>query len=100
MPEAIILEFDGLDTATYRKVNDALGIDPATGEGDWPAGLLSHTGAEAPGGFVVFEIWDSKESQGRFMDDRLGAALQQAGVSGPPKRAEWLEIAGHNTTEA
>jgi hypothetical protein len=34
------------------------------------------------------------------MNDRLGTALQQAGVSAPPGRAEWLEIAGHNTSAA
>ena len=100
MAEALILEFAGLDKPTYLKVNEALGIDQATGKGDWPAGLLSHTGAEGPDGFVVFEIWDSKESQDQFMNDRLGAALQQAGVGGPPRRAEWLEIAGHNTLGA
>jgi hypothetical protein len=95
MPEALLLEFDGFGRDTYLAVNDALGIDP-DGGGDWPAGLLSHTGGAKPGGWVVFEIWDSKDSQAQFMNDRLSAALQQGGASAP-SRAEWLDVAGHST---
>jgi hypothetical protein len=97
MPEAFILEFDGFGKDTYLAVNERLGIDPATGEGDWPTGLLSHVGAAKPDGWVVFEIWESQDAQARFMDDRLGAALQEAGVTAPPARAEWLDVAGWST---
>jgi len=48
----------------YNAANAILGLDPTTGDGLWPAGLLSHTGAAGPdGGFVVFEVCDSQESQ-------------------------------------
>jgi hypothetical protein len=97
MAEALILEFDGLTKGDYDAVNATLGLDSMTGEGDSPAGLISHTGAAKPGGWVVFEIWDSKESQESFMNGRLGAALGQAGVEGPPARVEWLELAGYHT---
>ena len=42
MPEALILEFTGVTEAEYAAVNKHLGIDMHTGQGDWPAGLLSH----------------------------------------------------------
>jgi len=42
MPEALILEFTGVSEAEYAAVNKHLGIDMQTGQGDWPAGLLSH----------------------------------------------------------
>ena len=42
MPEALILEFAGLNDADYAAVSGNLGIDMETGKGDWPAGLLSH----------------------------------------------------------
>jgi hypothetical protein len=29
------------------------------------------------------------------MEDRLGRALQEGGISGPPSRAEWLDLAAH-----
>ncbi|MBS1881211.1 MAG: hypothetical protein JST31_16990 [Actinobacteria bacterium] len=96
MADGLILEFDGLSTDTYERVNEALGIEMETGEGDWPAGLISHTGAAADNGFVVFEVWRSKADQERFMDERLGAALQAGGVDGPPSRVEWLDLAAHH----
>jgi hypothetical protein len=97
MAEALILEFEGFGKDRYDAVNATLGLDPLTGEGDSPAGLISHAGAAKPGGWVVFEIWDSKESQESFMNNRLGGALAQAGIEGPPARVEWLELGGYHT---
>ena len=97
MSDALILEFKGATADQYNAVNTILDIDSATGEGDWPAGLLSHTGAAGDGGdLVVFEVWDSQESQGAFMASRLGPALGQAGVP-EPTRVEWLSILLHHT---
>jgi hypothetical protein len=45
---------------------------------------------------VVFEVWDSKESQAAFMESRLGPALHGAGLP-EPTRVEWLTILGHHT---
>ena len=54
MPEALILEFTGVTEAEYAAVNKHLGIDMHTGQGDWPAGLLSHAGGTADDGtFIV-----------------------------------------------
>jgi hypothetical protein len=95
MAEGLILEFDGLDRDDYDTVNGRLGLDPNSGTGDWPAGLLFHSGGAKPGGWVVFEVWDSKEAQAVFMNERLGRALQEGGVTAPPTRVEWLELAAY-----
>ncbi len=97
MAVGLILEFDGVGLAEYHAVNERLGIDAATGDGDWPAGLLYHAGGAKNGGWVVFEVWDSQESQGRFMSERLARALQEGGIAGPPARVEWIEIAGQHS---
>jgi hypothetical protein len=94
MSEALILEFDGVKADKYAEVNRALGIDPSTGEGDWPAGLLDHTGAVGDH-LVVFELWESREAQQAFMDARLGPALGKLGLP-EPSRAEWMSVAGHH----
>ena len=96
MPQALFFEFaEGVSTEDYNAVNSILGLDPATGSGGWPGGLLSHTGAAGvDGGFVVFEVWDSRESQEAWMASTLGPALSQAGVA-EPSRVEWLNVAGH-----
>ncbi len=99
MAEGLILEFDGLDQETYNAVNGHLGIDPGSGEGDWPAGMRFHAGGAKPGGWVVFEVWESKEAQAEFMNGRLGPALQTAGVTDPPTRVEWLGLAAYRNLE-
>ena len=97
MSEALILEFEAVTVDQYQSVNTLLGIDAATGAGDWPEGLLSHVGAAGAGGnLVVFELWDSQQSQQAFMASRLGPALGQAGVP-QPSRAEWLTVVGQQS---
>jgi hypothetical protein len=93
MAEGLILEFDGVGRSEYESVNAQLGIDVDSGSGDWPPGLLFHAGGAKPGGWVVLEVWDSRASQASFMDGRLGAALQAGGITAPPARVEWLDLA-------
>lgn len=96
MADALILEFDGVGVEEYERVNSKLGIDMQRGTGDWPQGLLTHSAATKDGGFVVYEVWDSKADQERFMEERLGQALQEGGIEGPPSRMEWLGLQAHH----
>ncbi|MDQ1403468.1 MAG: hypothetical protein QOG03_1784 [Actinomycetota bacterium] len=95
MAEIIIIEVD-CDPALYSKVNEVLGLDPTTGAGDWPKGLLNHLGGGGDGTVVVIEVWESRAQQEAWMEYTLGPALGQAGVS-PPKRMEWLSLLGNIT---
>jgi hypothetical protein len=96
MTEAVILEFDGVGAERYHAVNAVLGIDQAAGTGDWPDGMISHTGGTTEGGgLLVFEVWDSKESQEAFMTSRLGPALGQTEMPAP-SRLEWLTVEGQH----
>jgi hypothetical protein len=95
MAEGLILEFEGIGREQYDAVNERLGIAPASGEGDWPAGMLYHAGGAKQGGWVVFEVWESQEAQQRFMQERLGQALQEGGVTAPPSRVAWIDLAAH-----
>jgi hypothetical protein len=97
MADGLILEFDGFGVEKYKQVNGLLGIDMESGDGDWPAGMVSHTGGAKDGGWVVFEVWSSRADQERFLTERLGPALAEAGIEGPPARMEWIEIAAHRT---
>jgi hypothetical protein len=97
MAFALIIEFTGaLDPGIYDAVNGKLGIDPRTGEGDWPPGLLSHAGGTTENGFAVLEVWDTKEQQEAFMRDRLADALQ-AGGAPMPDRMEWVDLLAYRT---
>jgi hypothetical protein len=92
MAEVIIIEVE-CDPALYPKVNEVLGLDPSTGAGDWPNGLLSHIGGGGDGSVVVVEVWESRADQESWMASRLGPALGQVGVP-QPKRMEWLSLLG------
>ena len=89
MAELLILEFEGVGEAEYMRVNEALGIDTSTDEGDWPPGIIGHMAAPTSDGWIVVELWETREDQDEFMKTRLGPALQQGGITKPPKRVEW-----------
>ena len=92
MAEALTYEIDGVTVDQYNAVNSELGIDPASGGGDWPPELRSHTATFTEGGrFVLFEVWDSREAQEAFAVAKLGPALAKVGVA-PPERMEWLTV--------
>ncbi len=98
MPAQLILEFEGVTTKEYNAVNAALGIDPASGAGDWPDGLQVHAaGLNEAGHLVVTEIWDTPEHQARFMEGRLGDALVKGGIETPPSSVTWIELVAHHT---
>ena len=86
MAELLILEFEGVTESDYRSVSAQLGIDPDTGEGDLPAGQITHhAGLTDDGRLVIAETWASREAQAAFMENRLGPALAQGGVTATPK---------------
>jgi hypothetical protein len=92
MSEVIILEFAGATADQYQAVNKILGVDGATGAGDWPAPLQSHIASVGAAGLVVVEVWESQEAQAAFMA-RLGPALGEVGLP-QPARMEWLSLLG------
>jgi hypothetical protein len=85
MAYGIVLEFRDVTREQYDAVNDKLGIDMASGTGDWPAGLVSHAAGPVAGGWIVAENWESKSDQEAFMHSRLGAALASVGVPAPAR---------------
>ena len=66
------------------------------GSGPWPAGLRSHAGGVAPGGFFVYEVWASKAQQEQWMAEQLGPALAHVGVPAPVRVVE-LDLVGFTT---
>ncbi len=95
MAELLVLEFEGLGEADYGKVNEILGLDPASDRGDWPAGIVSHTAGPTEDGWMVVEVWETRDDQDEFMKARLGPALKQAGFDKPPKRVQWWKATSH-----
>ena len=82
MAYAIVLVFEGVGEDKYWAVNEKLGIG-RDGKGNYPPGLLVHTGGPTPTGWMVTEVWDAKQSQTAFMEGRLGQALRAVGLPPP-----------------
>jgi hypothetical protein len=97
MADALILEFQGVTKSQYDAVNQKLGIDPGSGQGDWPKGMRSHVGGTSEGGgFMVVEVWDDMGAQDEFMRTRLGPALGEVGLP-EPSRMAWFQVIGYHT---
>jgi len=89
MAAGLILQFPaGVGEVEYDAVSAQIGWNPRTGEGDWPAGLQSHTAGASDDGWVVTEVWQSKEAQAAFLEARLGPALAAL----PAPSVLWYEI--------
>jgi hypothetical protein len=89
MAAGLILRFPSTVGETdYDAVSDRIGWDPRTGVGDWPDGLLSHTAGAADDGWIVMEVWESKDAQAAFMGARLGPALGDQ----PEPRVIWFDV--------
>jgi hypothetical protein len=68
MAELLVLEFDAVDETDYANVSAQLGVDPQTGAGDWPPGLITHlAGLKEGGSAYVIEVWESQQAQAEFM---------------------------------
>jgi len=72
-----------------------LGIDPETGAGAWPSGLLSHAAGVADDGtFIVSEVWSSRQDQAAW-EQKLAPALASIGVTVVP-RVRWVPLIAHH----
>jgi hypothetical protein len=100
MAEALILEFTGIGEEEYNAVNAKLGIDMASGTGDWPEGMLSHAAGRTDSDtFAVIEVWSSRDAQAAFMQTRLGDALAAGGVTAPPS-VTWVSLVAFHSPDA
>src|SRR2546425_4031235 len=86
MAEVIIIEVD-CDPVLYPKVNAILGLDPNTGAGDWPKGLLTHIGGGREGTDGVVEGGEPPAEQAAWHGSTLGPAPRRAGAA-PAERIE------------
>jgi len=94
MAEALLLEFAGVTADQYRAVNKVIGLNPEAEDGPWPLEMHSHTaGVNDDGNLVVFEVWESRDSQAAWMASWFGPALVRVGLP-EPKRVEWMSVVG------
>jgi hypothetical protein len=92
MPILMIMELDGATAEEYDRVDQLIGgLTPENA----PAGLISHAVAVTDTGLMVADVWESPEDLRRFFDERLDAAITEAGLP----RAEPRIVPVHNHIE-
>ena len=71
----MILEWQGVTTDDYARVNETIGIH---GNADAPTGLIEHICALTEDDeLVIVDLWESEQELGTFIETRLGPAIQQ-----------------------
>jgi hypothetical protein len=94
MAEMLLFEFSAPSAVElYNEVNNLIGVDPASGAGAWPSGMLSHHAGGEGDTLIVVETWESRAAQEAFMRDRLMPAFGEANVP-EPVRVTWLPEVG------
>ena len=74
MSYGLVLVFEGVTEKDYWAVNEKLGIG-RDGSGEWPEGMVFHTGGPTDGGrWVVIELWKSKGRLFREGKELFGTA--------------------------
>jgi heme-degrading monooxygenase HmoA len=92
MPILMIMDIEGATAEQYDGVDELLGgLTPENA----PAGLISHAAAVTDTGVMVADVWESAEDLQRFFDEKLGAAIAEAGLP----QAEPRIVPVHNHIE-
>jgi hypothetical protein len=88
MAIAFLLEWPGVTQAQYDAVIQELDLGGRVA----PGGVF-HVAGPMEGGWRVVDVWESQEVFDTFLREKLGQALQHAGVQ-PPQVQAWPV---HNT---
>lgn len=85
MAVALVIEFPGVTQGQYDKVMKTLGLDRTD---DPPDGALLHLAGPTEKGWEVIDVWESREDFDRFLREKLGRAIEEAGIA-PPTAKEF-----------
>lgn len=81
------LKFTDGTQAQYEAVNSQMGIDD-----DPPEGLIFHSAGPMGQDWSVMDFWESRDHFDRFLEGRLGQAIEALGdqaLPGPPDIKEF-----------
>jgi hypothetical protein len=89
----MILEWQGVTTDDYARVNETIGI---RSDSDAPDGLIEHICALTDDDeLVIVDLWENDEKLGAFFETRLGPAIQQLEL--PESEARVVPVHNHES---
>jgi hypothetical protein len=82
MAVGMLLAGEGVSEESYRQLTEAMFGNYPMREDQSPAGLLVHTAGPGDQGWYVYDLWASQEDFQRFVDEKLGPAIEALGTRG------------------
>ena len=76
MAVGMLLAGEAVTADTYRRLTEEMFGNFPMREDQSPEGLILHTAGEFDGGFYVYDVWESKDHFERFVQSKLGPALE------------------------
>lgn len=94
MAVGMLLSGEGVTEDMYRQATEKMFGTYPMPEEDSPEGLLLHTAGQSAQGWYIYDVWESPEHFQRFVEGRLGPALQEVvGEGGPQPEPQFFPIA-------
>ncbi len=82
MAVGMLLAGEGVTGESYRQLTEAMfGAFPMP-ESEAPEGLILHTAGATDQGWYVYDVWESKDHFQRFVESKLGPAMEASGAGG------------------
>ena len=76
MAVCLVMQFTGVDPATYEAVKKELGL---SANANWPKGIISHVAGFDSEGMYVVDVWESQQDFDGFAESRLKPAFEAVG---------------------
>jgi hypothetical protein len=83
MAVCLMMQFAGVEAATYEAVMKELGLRDANP--DWPSGIISHVAGFTSDGMYVIDVWESQQDFDAFLESRLMPAFEAVGGLSQPQ---------------
>lgn len=89
MAVGMLLQIPGGTQEMYDSFNREMSMSPDT----LPDGLISHYAGPSDDGWLVFDVWESRDQFERFAQERLGPAAQRVvGEGGPQMQPQFIPV--------
>ena len=84
MAVGVLIAAPELTKELYDKVNEKVfGHAGPIRDDEAPDGLILHSAGPGEQGYYIYDIWESPEAFGRFMEGKMGPAIAEV-MGGPP----------------
>jgi hypothetical protein len=92
MAIGMLLAGEGVTRDTYMQLTETMfGSAPMRAEQS-PDGLIVHSAGQSDDGWYVYDIWESEDHVRRFLDTKLGPAMQELGAGDGAPQPQFFPI--------